>query len=153
MFMTTNHYQQPDFFTRQIMNRLVMRMTRSGLSIRGSRVLEVPGRNSGVARRVPVNPLEVDGVQYLVAPRGETQWVRNARAAGQVTLIKGRRRQAFALVELGDDQKPALLRSYLTKWKFEVGMFFEGVGPDSTDEEIAAIAPKHPVFRLTPVAA
>jgi hypothetical protein len=151
--MTNAHYQQPDFFTRQIMNRLVMRLTRTGVSIRGSRVLEVPGRTSGVARRVPVNPLEVEGVQYLVAPRGETQWVRNARAAGQVTLIKGRRRQAFALMELGDDQKPALLRSYLTKWKFEVGMFFEGVGPDSTDEEIAAIAPKHPVFQLTPVAA
>lgn len=151
--MTTNHYQQPDFFTRQIMNRLVMRMTRFGLSIRGSRVLEVPGRKSGIPHRVPVNPLEVDGVEYLVAPRGETQWVRNARAAGQVTLIKGRRRQVFDLVELSDDQKPSLLRSYLTKWKFEVGMFFEGVGPDSTDEEIAAIAPKHPVFRLTPVAA
>ena len=150
--MTTNHYQQPDFFTRQIMNRLVMRMTRFGLSIRGSRVLEVPGRKSGIPHRVPVNPLEVDGVGYLVAPRGVTQWVRNARAAGQVTLIKGRRRQVYGLVELSDDQKPALLRSYLTKWKFEVGMFFEGVGPDSTDEEIAAIAPKHPVFRLEEVA-
>jgi hypothetical protein len=150
--MTTNHYQQPDFFTRHIMNRLVMRMTRFGVSVWGSRVLEVPGRRSGVPHRVPVNPLEVDGVRYLVSPRGETQWVRNARAAGQVTLIKGRRRQAFGLVELSDDRKPALLRSYLAKSKFEVGMFFEGVGPESTDEELAAIAPRHPVFRLQEVA-
>lgn len=152
--METNHYKQPDWFTRNVANRLVMGLTRSGLTIRGSRVLEVPGRKTGQPRRVPVNPLDLDGATYLVAPRGETEWVRNVRAAGgRLTLIRGRRRQPMTAVELPDDQKPELLRQYLVRWKFETGMFFDGVGPDSTEEELAAIAGRHPVFRLEPATA
>ncbi len=149
--MENRHYKQPDWFTRHIANPLVMALTRSGVTIRGSRVLEVRGRKTGQARRVPVNPLELDGVTYLVAPRGETEWVRNVRAAGgRLTLTRGRRGQAMAAVELPDDQKPELLRQYLVRWKFETGMFFDGVGPDSTEAELAAIAGRHPVFRLEP---
>ncbi len=152
--MENRHYKQPDWFTRHIANPLVMALTRSGVTIRGSRVLEVRGRKSGQARRVPVNPLELDGLTYLVAPRGETEWVRNVRAAGgRLTLIRGRRRQAMAAVELPDDQKPELLRQYLVRWKFETGMFFDGVGPDSSEAELAAIAGRHPVFRLEPASA
>ncbi len=149
--MESRPYKQPDWFTRHIANPLVMALTRSGVTIRGSRVLEVRGRKTGQARRVPVNPLELDGVTYLVAPRGETEWVRNVRAAGgRLTLIRGRRGQAMTAVELPDDQKPELLRQYLVRWKFETGMFFDGVGPDSTEAELAAIAGRHPVFRLEP---
>jgi hypothetical protein len=61
----------------------------------------------------------------------------------------GRRTRPFAAVELTDDEKPPLLRAYLKKWRFEVGMFFGGVGPDSPDQELRQIAPDHPVFRLT----
>jgi deazaflavin-dependent oxidoreductase (nitroreductase family) len=146
------HYKEPDWFTRNVFNRLIAGLTRAGVSVWGSRVLEVQGRRSGLPRRVPVNLLSFEGASYLVAPRGETEWVRNARAAdGRVILIRGRRRQAFAAVELADEAKPKLLRAYLARWKFEVGMFFEGVGPKSSDDELAAIAGRHPVFRLEPV--
>jgi hypothetical protein len=97
-----------------------------------------------------VNLLEIDGTQYLVSPRGETQWVRNVRkAGGHLVLILGRRRQLCTATEIPEADRIPILRTYLRRWKFEVGMFFEGVGPDSTDEEIAAIAGRHPVFTLS----
>ena len=146
---SSRHYKEPGWFTRNIFNRLVRIFTRVGLSVWGSRVLEVNGRRSGLPRRTPVNLLHFSGADYLVAARGETEWVRNVRAdGGRLTLILGRRRTAYTAVELPDDAKPDLLRAYLAKWKSEVGMFFEGVGPDSPDAEVAAIAPRHPVFRL-----
>jgi hypothetical protein len=84
-----------------------------------------------------------------VAARGETEWVRNVRAAqGKLVLILGRRRQSYIAAEVPIAERTEILRSYLRRWKFEVGMFFEGVGPDSTDAEFAAIAERHPVFAL-----
>jgi deazaflavin-dependent oxidoreductase (nitroreductase family) len=127
----------------------VAALTRIGISIYGSRVLEIKGRKSGEWRQTPVNLLRFEGADYLVAPRGQTQWVKNLRASGQGRLRVGRRARAFRAVELEDDDKPQLLRAYLKKWKFEVGVFFGGVGPDSPDEELRRIAPDHPVFRLT----
>jgi deazaflavin-dependent oxidoreductase (nitroreductase family) len=144
-----DRYLQPGWFTRNVFNRVVAGLTRAGLSVWGSRVLEVRGRTSGEPRRTPVNLLTFEQHRYLVAPRGETQWVRNLRAdGGQGTLLLGKRREDFAATELQDDDKPLLLRAYLTRWKAEVGMFFEGVGPDSSDEELRRIAPGYPVFRL-----
>jgi hypothetical protein len=97
----------------------------------------------------PVNLLSVDGTQYLVAPRGETQWVRNVRAGqGRLDLLLGRRREHYVATELVGADKVPVLRAYLARWKAEVGVFFDGVGPRSTDEEIAAIAPRHPVFEI-----
>jgi deazaflavin-dependent oxidoreductase (nitroreductase family) len=146
----TDRYVQPGWFTRNVFNRLVAGFTRLGVSVWGSRVLEVRGRTSGEPRRVPVNLLTVEGTRYLVAPRGETQWVRNLRASsGQGTLLLGRRREDFAATELGDDDKPRLLRAYLKRWKAEIGMFFQGVGPDAPDDELRRIAPGYPVFRLS----
>jgi deazaflavin-dependent oxidoreductase (nitroreductase family) len=124
-------------------------LTRLGVSVYGSRVLEVKGRTSGQWRQTPVNLLSHEGSEYLVAPRGHTQWVKNLRASGQGRLRVGRRVQQFTAVELSDAEKPPLLRAYLKKWKFEVGVFFGGVGPDSSEEELRRIAPHHPVFRLT----
>lgn len=143
------HYQQPGWFTNHVFNPAVAVLTRAGVSIWGSRVLEVRGRKSGEWRSTPVNLLRYQGGDYLVAPRGHTQWVRNLRASGEGRLRLGRRRQPFTAVELGDDQKPALLRAYLQRWKMEVGVFFGGVGPDSPDAELRRIAPDHPVFKLT----
>ncbi|HWX95589.1 MAG TPA: hypothetical protein VNZ01_01970, partial [Solirubrobacteraceae bacterium] len=80
--------------------------------------------------------------------RGETQWVRNLRASGEGRLLLGRRAEPFNAVELADPEKLPILRAYLKRWKAEVGVFFEGVGPDSSDDEMSRIAPKHPVFRL-----
>ncbi|MDE3206988.1 MAG: nitroreductase family deazaflavin-dependent oxidoreductase [Acidobacteriota bacterium] len=142
-------YRTPDWFTRNVLNRLVAGATRAGVSILGSRELEVRGRRSGQTRRTPVNLLDLDGARYLVAPRGETEWVRNVRAAdGAITLRRGRHRESFRAVELVDEAKAPVLRAYLRRWKFEVGMFFEGVGPDSSDAELTAAGSRHPVFVL-----
>jgi deazaflavin-dependent oxidoreductase (nitroreductase family) len=145
---TDSHFRQPGWFTKNVFNRIVAWLTRRGLSVLGSRVLEVRGRTTGAPRRTPVNLLELDGESYLVAPRGETQWVRNLRASGEGRLLLGRGAEPFHAVELPDTEKPSILRAYLKRWKAEVGVFFEGVGPDSSEEEIARIAPRHPVFRL-----
>jgi deazaflavin-dependent oxidoreductase (nitroreductase family) len=143
------HYQRPGWFTTNVFNRVVAGLTRLGVSVYGSRVLEVKGRKSGEWRQTPINLLLFAGTEYLVAPRGQTQWVKNLRVSGQGRLRVGRRTQPFSALELTDEDKPPLLRAYLKKWKFEVGVFFDGVGPDSTDEELRRIAPDHPVFRLT----
>jgi len=142
-------YVKPGWFTRQIFNRAVALLTRAGLSVWGSRLLAVRGRRTGEWRITPVNLLVVDGQRYLVAPRGTTQWVRNLRAAGDGELRLGRRAEAFRAEEIGDADKPVLLRAYLRRWKAEVGVFFEGVGAESSDEELVGIAPNHPVFRIT----
>lgn len=145
----TDHYLEPDVFTRRVLNPIVSRSTRWGVSVWGSRVLEVPGRVSGEVRSTPVNVLTVGDRRYLVAPRGTTQWARNVRVAGSCDLRVGRRREHVTLVELDDADKPEILRAYLRRWKWEVGQFFEGVGPDSSDAEMLAAAPKHPVFEIT----
>jgi len=143
-------YQQPGWFTRNVFNRVVAGLTRLGVSVLGSRVLEVRGRTTGELRRTPVNLLNFEGERYLVAPRGHTQWVRNLRVSGEGWLLLGRRREPFTATELADGDKPPLLRAYLKRWKAEVGIFFQGVGPDSSEEDLRRIAPDHPVFRLGP---
>jgi deazaflavin-dependent oxidoreductase (nitroreductase family) len=141
-------YVEPGWFTRHVFNPVIAGLTRVGISVWGSRQLRVRGRRSGEWRTVPVNLLTVDGVQYLVAPRGHTQWVRNLRVAGEGELRVGRRVQAFHATEVVDADKVDILRAYLKRWKAEVGVFFGGVGAKSPDEELRRIAPDHPVFRL-----
>jgi hypothetical protein len=144
------HYKEPDWFTRTIFNNVVKGLTRMGVSVRGSRVLEHRGRTTGKLHHVPVNLLTIEGKQYLVAPRGETQWVRNVRhAGGHTVLILGRRRHLCTAQEIPLPDAVPVLRSYLRRWKFETGMFFDGVTPDSTDAEWAAVAANHPVFELS----
>jgi deazaflavin-dependent oxidoreductase (nitroreductase family) len=141
-------YVQPGHAT-ELFNRAVAALTRLGLSVWGSRVLRVRGRTTGEWRSTPVNLLRHDGAEYLVAPRGNTQWVRNLRVRGRGELVVGRRVRRFRATELADVDKPAVLRAYLRRWKFEVGVFFSGVGPDASDEELLRIAPGYPVFRIT----
>jgi deazaflavin-dependent oxidoreductase (nitroreductase family) len=142
------HYKRPGWFTTNVFNRAVAALTGAGVSVYGSRVLEVKGRKSGEWRLTPVNLLRYDGGEYLVAPRGHTQWVKNLRASGDGRLRLGKRTESFSAIELADDDKLPVLRAYLKKWKLEVGVFFDGVGPDSSDDELRRIAPDHPVFRL-----
>jgi len=145
----TNHrYLEPSWFTRHVFNQLVVLLTRLGLSVRGSRELRVRGRTSGEWRKNPVNLLHHDGERYLVAPRGRTQWVRNLEAAGTGELRVGRRVEEFRATAVADADKVDILRDYLHHWKMEVGVFFDGVGPDSSDAELAAIAPGYPVFQI-----
>lgn len=146
--ISTDRYIRPDGFTRKVFNPIVARLTALGISLAGSRILAVRGRTSGEIRTTPVNVLTLEGERYLVAPRGVTQWVRNVRAAGTCDLRVGRRTETVTLHELADDAKPEVLRAYLRRWKWEVGQFFDGVGPDATDAELVAVAPGYPVFRL-----
>jgi deazaflavin-dependent oxidoreductase (nitroreductase family) len=147
---TIPHYRAPGWVTRNVLNRLVARLTRLGVSVWGSRVPEVPGRTSGRIRRTPVNLLSHGGGQYLVSPRGEGQWVRNVRAnGGRLHLVVGRQRTAHLATELADEEKAEVLRAYLRRWKAEVGVFFDGASADATVAELIAIAPRHPVFRIS----
>ncbi|MBO0806047.1 MAG: nitroreductase family deazaflavin-dependent oxidoreductase [Nocardiopsaceae bacterium] len=149
--MTTSpRYVSPKSAT-SVFNDIVARLTRLGISVYGSRMLYVRGRKTGEWRSNPVNPLHFDGDRYLVAPRGNTQWVRNLRAAnGEGELRVGRRTERFTATEISDDDKPAILRAYLKKWKFEVGVFFDGVDAKAPEETLRAIAPGYPVFRIAP---
>jgi deazaflavin-dependent oxidoreductase (nitroreductase family) len=145
------HYREPGWFTKNVFNRGVAVATGLGISVWGSRVLRVRGRKSGEWRSTPVNLLTSDGTQYLVSPRGETQWVRNLRASGgDGELLLGKKVEPFHAVEVPDEDKIDILREYLKRWKMEVGQFFEGVSASSPEEDVRRIAPDHPVFRIQP---
>ncbi|MEU0221228.1 nitroreductase family deazaflavin-dependent oxidoreductase [Streptomyces sp. NPDC006265] len=139
----STHVQKPGWFTVNVFNRFVAWLTRRGVSVWGSRVLAVRGRKSGQWRTTPVNLLTLDGKQYLVAPRGHVQWTHNMRAAGGGELHLGKHVDSFTAAEVGDDDKTPILRAYLKRWKAEVGVFFNGVGPDSPDDQLRRIAPDH----------
>ena len=148
--MTTQpRYVTPKHST-DLFSMAVGRLTKLGISVYGSRVLYVKGRKTGEWRTNPVNPLNFDGDRYIVAPRGNTQWVRNLRAAdGEGELHVGRRTERFTATEIGDEAKPAILRAYLKRWKWEVGVFFDGVDAKAPEEDLRRIAPGYPVFRIT----
>ena len=138
---------RPPVFVR-LGNILTTALLRRGVTMRTNTLLTVPGRKSGVPRTTPVTILAVDGRRYIQSPFGETDWVRNLRAAGTGELRLGRRAERFRGRELADDEKVPVLRAYLKKWKAEGGIFFEGTGPDSSDDQIRAIAPRHPAFEV-----
>jgi deazaflavin-dependent oxidoreductase (nitroreductase family) len=132
-------------------NKSMARLAKVGISVYGSRLLCVRGRKTGEWRSVAVNPLTIDGGRYIVSPRGNTQWARNLRAAnGEGELRLGRKVERFTATEISDEEKTQVLREYLRRWKFEVGVFFEGVDANSRDEDLRRIAPKHPIFRISP---
>jgi deazaflavin-dependent oxidoreductase (nitroreductase family) len=149
--MTANEaqrYVKPNWFTKTIMNPAVGWLTARGFSGAGSRVLAVKGRKSGEWRTTPVNLLSHEGRQYLVAPRGATQWVRNIRVSGKGELRVGRHSEPISVVEVPDAEKVPVLRSYLKRWGWEVSAFFEGLKGDASDEQLREIAPGFPVFRI-----
>lgn len=147
MATAESKYVEPGFFTTHVFNRLVAVAAKLGISMAGSRTLTVRGRKSGEPRTTPVNPLEIDGVTYLVAPRGTTQWVRNLRAVGEGELRLGRKTRRFRGEEVPDGEKLPILKAYLDKWAWEVGAFFD-LPKDPSDEQIREISSLHPIFRV-----
>ena len=141
-------YHQPDWFTAHVMNPLLKVVHRLGIGVAGSQTLAVRGRKSGEMRTNPVNPFELDGHTYLLAPRGTTQWVRNLRVAGEGELRRGRRTRRFRATEVPDAEKLPLLRIYMDRWSWEVKGFL-GIDSDAPDEELRRIAPDHPAFELS----
>jgi deazaflavin-dependent oxidoreductase (nitroreductase family) len=129
-------------------NALIRLLAEAGISIAGTKALRVRGRKTGKRRGVVINLLTVDGRDYLVSPRGNTQWARNARAAGSVEIGPRWRSREVRIAELSDDAKPELLKRYLDRWYWEVKGHVAGLTPQSTDDEIRAAAPSIPVFAL-----
>lgn len=145
--MSKADYARPDWMTRAF-NVLPFALSRLGIAFFGSRILAVRGRKSGAWRTTPVNVLIHEGARYLIAPRGETEWVRNLRAAGGGELRLGARAEAFRANEVSDLEKPALLRAYLARWGWQVKPFFPGLSARSSDETLLAASPGYPTFRL-----
>ena len=147
--MPSRSYIKPGWFTTNIFNPAVAFLTRRlGVSLKGARLLSVQGRKTGAWHSTPVNPLTFSGQRYLVAPRGETHWVRNIRVSLEARLTLGNTIEAVRVEEIADSEKPPILRAYLKEWAWEVNQFFGGVGPNASDEALARIASNHPVFRI-----
>src|SRR6478735_36067 len=144
---TDRKYEAPSS-GEKLFNRVFGFLAGVGIAPSFIYLLEVRGRKSGKIYSTAVNLMELNGKQFLVAPRGRTQWVRNAEAAGEVTLKRGARRR-FRLRALDDSEKPPVLQVYLAKYKSAVGRFFP-IPPDSPVEAFASIANGYPVFELTP---
>ena len=126
----SQRYDAPDLVARTA-NTVIRWLAEAGLSIAGTRAMRVRGRRTGRQHEVVVNLMTVDGVDYLVSPRGNTQWARNARAAGVV------------------EAKPPLLARYLDRWYWEVKGHVGGLTPRSAQHELRAAAPSIPVFALS----
>jgi deazaflavin-dependent oxidoreductase (nitroreductase family) len=147
--MVTTQYQEPNRATRAA-NAAIRWLAETGVSIAGTRALRVRGRTTGKQRSVVVNLLTVDGVDYLVSPRGNTQWVRNVRAAGALEVGPRWRRRPATAREPGDAEKPEVLRRYLARWYWQVKSYVHGLTPESDDEQLRVAASSIPVFALTP---
>ncbi|OBG65331.1 hypothetical protein A9X03_15735 [Mycobacterium sp. E1715] len=143
----STRYEEPNGAARAA-NAVIRWLAEMGVSIAGTRALRVRGRKSGKPRAVVINVLTVDGVDYLVSPRGNTQWARNVRAAGVVETGPRWRRRRARVSEVADAAKPELLRRYLDRWYWQVKDYVAGLTPDSTDEQFRAVAPTIPVFAL-----
>ena len=143
----TVRYDEPNLAARAG-NKVIRWLAEAGVSIAGTRALRVRGRKTGKLRGVVINLLRVDGRDYVVSPRGNTQWARNARAAGSVETGPRWRSREVRIAEVADDAKPQLLRRYLGRWYWEVKGHVGGLTPESTDDEMGAAASSIPVFEL-----
>jgi hypothetical protein len=142
-------YLRPGALERILGHTLVL-LVRIGL-IRGHfYVLEVRGRTSGRTISLPVDPLDLEGRPYLVCARGNANWVRNARTAGEVALARALRRRRYAVRELPPSLRPPVLKAYLDRFAGEVQRFFP-VPKGSPVESFDELAPRYPVFELQPL--
>lgn len=133
---------------RRALNGVVRPLARYGLAGPRTHLLTVRGRSSGTPWSTPVSIVRLDGERWLVAPYGERNWVRNARAAGSVELRRGRAQERLAVREVGPAEAVPVLREYFRLSR--VTRPFFDVSPESSEAEWIAEAPRHPVFRLEP---
>jgi deazaflavin-dependent oxidoreductase (nitroreductase family) len=133
----------------RIFNRAFGLLVGLGLGLRHNHLLQVRGRTTGRVYSTPVNVLERNGKRWLVAPRGRTQWVRNAEAAGEVILRKGWRRQRVRVRPVPDSEKPEILSAYLDRFKLTVQRYFP-LRAGALPTEFVPIAGRYPVFELSP---
>jgi deazaflavin-dependent oxidoreductase (nitroreductase family) len=140
------YFLKPSAFER-VANNAVGMLVRLGLGSGHNFVLEVKGRRSGKVYSAPVNLLEYQSRRYLVAPRGETSWVRNARAAVEVSLLKRGRRESYTVREVPSEERPVLLKEYLDRFATTVRRYFP-IPKGSPADSFAEIAARYPVFEL-----
>jgi deazaflavin-dependent oxidoreductase (nitroreductase family) len=148
----TSTDQEPAYFIRpslaaRIVNRLYGWITRVGLGLPNSYVLQVSGRKTGKIRSVPVNVLSYNGKVFLVATRGSTQWSRNVLANRNITLRRGRLRTEFRVRVVLTAEKPKILKAYVTRFRWMVRRFFP-VPAGAPSAAFALIADRYPVFEL-----
>jgi deazaflavin-dependent oxidoreductase (nitroreductase family) len=141
-------YRQPGSAER-LFNRFWGWMVGLGLGFSYNYLLEVRGRKSGNIYSTPIDLLKLNGRRYLVAPRGRTQWVRNAEAAGELTLKKGSHRQVFTPRPLSEEEKLPILKAYLDRFRTEVQRYFP-IKAGSDPESFRAVAKDYPAFELQP---
>ena len=144
------HYQKAGWFTKNVFNRVVAALTRMGVSVVGSRVLEVPGRKSGEPRRTPVNLMTFEGERYLVAPRGHTQWVRNLRVSAVRTAVRGATRGGVlgrGAARRGEGPPAPRLSEEVEAGRS--GSSSEGSERTRRRRTLQRIAPDHPVFKIS----
>jgi deazaflavin-dependent oxidoreductase (nitroreductase family) len=132
----------------RLINLLFRGLTRLGVGASYRHILTVPGRKTGRLYSTPVDIIELEDQRWLVAGYGPTSWVRNVRAAGEVTLSRGLHSDRFEVEEVPPATAVPVLRRYMSEIRVTRAYF--DANPDSTDEAIAAELPRHPVFRLVP---
>jgi deazaflavin-dependent oxidoreductase (nitroreductase family) len=150
----TNQESKTYFLKPTAMDRLAGQvfaaLLKLGIGFKHNFILEVRGRKSGRVFATPINLLVYNGKSYLCASRGETQWVRNARAAGRVSLIRASQRDEYAVRELPVEQRPELLKEFLDRFATSVQRFYP-VKKGSPVSAFAECAKTMPVFELTKV--
>lgn len=149
MSTDTASYVSPGAVDR-IFGRTLAFLVRIGV-IRGHfYVLEVRGRKTGRIISLPVDLLELDGRRYLVCARGNSNWVRNARASGEVVLVRALRRHRYTVRELPAEARPPILKAYLDRFATELQRFFP-IPKESPVDAFHELAPHYPVFELQPL--
>ena len=129
------------------MNKAFGALVGLGLGLRHNYLLQVRGRKTGRMYSTPIDLLELEGRRFLVAPRGRTEWVRNAEAAGEVALKKGTRRQKFRIRVVPNEEKPEILKAYLDRFKLTVQRYFP-VRAGSEPWDFVEVTERYPVFEL-----
>jgi deazaflavin-dependent oxidoreductase (nitroreductase family) len=140
---------RPPTAPERMFNRVLGLLIGWGIGPSHIYLLEVRGRKTGRLYATPVDPVEMGGKRYLVAPRGRTQWVRNAESAGEIVLRRGSNRQKLRIRVLPDAEKPPILKAYLDSYKREVQRYFN-IATGSPVEAFAVAARDYPAFELLP---
>jgi deazaflavin-dependent oxidoreductase (nitroreductase family) len=135
----------------RVFNQAFGLMVRLGIGLSHNYLLQVRGRKTGRIYSTPVDVLDLSGRRFLVSGRGQTQWVRNALAAGGVALAKGNRQLSFTLRAIPDDEKAPILKAYLERFKLTVQRYFP-IPATSPVADFEQIAERYPVFELLPAA-
>ena len=140
-------FKQPNFVDRWV-NRAFGFLVKLGIGLSHNYLLEVRGRKSGETYSTPVNVLDHKDKEYLVAPRGYTQWVRNVEISGGGVLVKGAKRENVRLRGVADEDKPEILKAYLDRFKPTVQRYFP-IAAGSPVDAFAPLTSRYPVFELT----